>query len=79
MISTDELKTVAERILATFRKNVEVNGLEFPVSLSLGIAIYDGKIPVKFESLYERADKALYLAKNSGKGQFKFYGRNREV
>lgn len=79
MISTEELGKVAEKILATFRENVNIKGLEFPVSLSLGIAIYDGKMPIKFDSLYEKADKALYLAKNSGKGQFKFYGRNREA
>ncbi len=57
----DLLKT-ADEILLTFVKPINLNGLSFNVSLSIGFSMYpeDGNIP---DQLLEKADKAMYRSK----------------
>ena len=40
-----------------------------PISISLGVAEYDGLKPLKREDLIEKVDNALYQAKQSGRNQ----------
>ncbi|SET22668.1 GGDEF domain-containing protein [[Clostridium] polysaccharolyticum] len=72
-IDENEMKKITERLEVKFHKNLEQRNLNLLSTLSVGIARYDGKGKISFEELYENADKALYLAKNSGKSQYKFY------
>ncbi len=66
-LSEDELKWVGEKVCAALRAPYHVNGLRLEISGTLGIARYpdDGVTP---ESLYERADYALYHAKQARRG-----------
>ena len=73
MIKRDELEEAVENLIDIFQNNIRFLKLESKTTLSIGIAVYKGKGNISFEKLYEDADKALYLAKNSGKGQYKFY------
>ena len=73
MIRRDELEKAVENLIDVFQNNIRFLKLESKTTLSIGIAVYKGKREISFEKLYEDADKALYLAKNSGKGQYKFY------
>ncbi len=68
-----ELQSIVENLEATFQDNMNSVKLDFQTTLSIGISVYKGKSSMEFEILYEEADKALYLAKNSGKSQYKFY------
>lgn len=53
----------------------EKDGLTIPdnISISVGIAFSD-KADEHYSSLFEKADKALYSAKEAGKGRFTEYG-----
>jgi len=61
---------VAERILDSVRAHViEYQGQELSVSVSIGLTCMD-KSDIR-ESLFNRADNALYEAKNLGRDQVK--------
>lgn len=79
-------KRVAERILESlrkaegFKKELE-DELGYRVSIpagsqlgcSIGITLFETAEPVPVNQLVEQADKALYLAKNAGKGCLRFF------
>lgn len=62
----DEARNIADKIVAAIRKPFIVNGHELKVSTSIGIAYYAGG-EIAPDALMERADKALYQAKESGR------------
>lgn len=71
----DEVPTnVAKRILALFDNGFTFEKGTFPVSVSIGIAIYpeDGHT---LTQLVSNADNAMYQAKNSGKNGIAFYSK----
>ena len=61
---------VAERLLHAISEETFVTdeGEAFSVSISIGVADYDGTVK-DADDLYNRADKALYRAKTAGKGR----------
>lgn len=73
VISPDDLEKVSERIIRVFKDEQRRRGLHCCCSCSIGIASYNGVTDVSFTRLYENADKALYLAKKSGKGKWKIF------
>ena len=73
MTKREELEAVVEKVIKVFQNNMRFLKLDHKTTLSIGIREYRGKSNMEFERLYEEADKALYLAKNSGKSQYKFY------
>lgn len=73
VIDKRELQQITDELLEKFQKNIELQENDLRPTISIGLAIYDGKNDETFETLYENADKALYVAKNSGKSQYKFY------
>jgi diguanylate cyclase (GGDEF)-like protein/PAS domain S-box-containing protein len=62
---------VAAKLLAALSSPCDLDGREASVSVSIGIAIYptDADSP---EAFLQRADSAMYAAKNAGKNQFRF-------
>jgi predicted signal transduction protein with EAL and GGDEF domain len=72
MAQGDELHHAAERILALLDRSFAVNGHNFHVCGSIGIAVfpYDGATP---EDLIKNADAAMYKAKREGKNNIQFY------
>lgn len=72
-VQQEQIKGIAERIITEFQRRLDEEWIEVKVGLSIGIAIYTGNGEETMEGLYEKADKALYVAKNSGKGQYRFY------
>lgn len=73
MTRRKELEAILNQLNDVFQANMKFLNIDFKASLSIGIAEYSGKRAITFEQLYENADKALYLAKNSGKGQYRFF------
>ena len=68
----EDASRVAQKILESFRAPIDVDGREFVVTSSVGIAIYplDG---ADGETLIRNADTALYRAKEAGRNTYQFY------
>ncbi len=49
------------------------NNLQIGTSLSIGVAIYSAENNIGFKELLKRADRAMYMAKLQGKGNFMIY------
>ena len=65
-------RVVADKILESFHEPFKVAGRTFDITASMGAAFYpvDGQ---DVETLTEKADKAMYVSKKSGKNQYTFY------
>jgi diguanylate cyclase (GGDEF)-like protein/PAS domain S-box-containing protein len=70
--SGEDAAMVAANIVRRMAESIFVAGQEAHVGASVGIAIYpeDGR---DFETLTKHADTAMYHAKESGRGQFRFF------
>lgn len=68
-METEHIARRAEEILAAVRTLQDDLQLNVPISISVGIACAD-EGTWSFENLYQRADIALYRAKQAGKDQF---------
>jgi diguanylate cyclase (GGDEF)-like protein len=62
---------VAERVLTAFRDPIEVAGRRLLVQPSVGVAFSEGCADV--QEFLGNADSAMYAAKRSGKGCFRFF------
>ena len=67
-----EVEELAREVVDHFRVPLEVDGMHFHMSLSLGIALYPGDGNV-FDDLMRSADTAMYAAKTAGKNQYRFF------
>lgn len=66
-IPAKQSEEVAERLRVTIESHQFVhNGVHIPVTISVGVAMKD-KTATDWETLYEKADKALYASKNAGR------------
>ena len=68
----DELSEVARRVIQMVSQPYSINGRRAIIGTSIGVAIapYDG---LNADELNSAADLALYAAKESGKGAYRFY------
>lgn len=67
-----EVETVAQKLLDSTTTPFQIEGHELTISLSIGIATYpaDGD---NFDTLYQRADAAMYRAKQTGRNRYSFF------
>ncbi len=72
-----DLEQVLGRLQAATKTPFTLHGREYPLELSLGVAVYpeDGR---DAETLLRRADSALYDAKTSGGGRCRYFDAARE-
>ena len=70
--SVEDAALLAQRILDVLARPFEVDGKALGVGASIGISIYpnDGR---DFAELLKNADAAMYHAKESGRGTFRFF------
>ena len=71
----DEARAVADRIIRAVEAIETVDGHRVDVSVSIGISFIpagDLARPVQSEELLKAADDAMYVAKRSGKGHYRF-------
>jgi predicted signal transduction protein with EAL and GGDEF domain len=75
---TRDVEIVARKVLAALMRPVLIEGQEYRVTASVGIAMYpsDGEDE---QSLMKNADIAMYSAKEEGKNTFKFYSAEANV
>lgn len=67
-----DVEALAQRIIAAMTQPLEANGFVLNITCSMGISLFKHKVDSQ-DSLIERADKALYYAKNNGRNQYRFY------
>jgi len=69
---SDRIERVAGRIVNKLSKPFNIEGSDIFITVSVGISVfpYDG---VKDEILLQRADTAMYQAKEDGKNTFRFF------
>jgi|GEM_PF-4658073 len=74
----ENLLAVAQRIGATMRRPFSIDGREFLLTTSIGVAIYpdDG---LDAQTLLQHADTAMYHAKRSGRDNSQFYSASLTV
>lgn len=64
---------VAEKIIEAFALPVVVSGKELMVTISVGIAVYQGSQPDDAQGLLKKADMAMYAVKGAGRNGYRFY------
>lgn len=64
---------IAERILARSHEPIDFRGARCEFGVSIGMAWQNDHRSASLSQLTEMADKALYKAKENGRGQFKWY------
>jgi diguanylate cyclase (GGDEF)-like protein/PAS domain S-box-containing protein len=72
MKSNEDAAALAQRVLAILARPFTVEGRSLNVGVSIGVAVYpsDGR---DFLELLRNADAAMYYAKESGRGTFRFF------
>ena len=75
--STEEAQEVARRTLENVSEPIAVAGTERFITASIGVSTYQpGKEePKSAEDLIREADAAMYLAKESGRARYEFFGK----
>lgn len=68
-----ELQKQAEELLRELNNVYESINEEYSLGVSISIGIADAEDGEKLSTVYDKADQALYQAKNNGKNQFAFY------
>lgn len=63
-------EVLASRILKAFTQPLSYSQHRLSYTASLGMALYNGQIPVKKDALIKAADQALYDSKENGKNRF---------
>jgi diguanylate cyclase (GGDEF)-like protein len=72
---SNQVATVARKILASIIKPITLMGQEFRITASIGICMYPNDAEDE-QSLMKNADMAMYLAKEEGKNNYQFYSKN---
>jgi len=63
---------MAEKLIATLSAPYMIEGNDLRVGASVGISLYDAQVPDP-ETLLVQADQALYRAKDTGRGSYRYY------
>jgi diguanylate cyclase (GGDEF)-like protein len=76
LVDSEEICSVADRVLAELQREVQVGGRGITVSASIGVAV--SRPGSSADDLLRDADAAMYRAKDSGKGHWETVdGRSR--
>lgn len=67
-----DVASIAQKIIDTFAKPVNIEGKEFYTGASVGISIYPDDAQ-SYEELVKAADTAMYQVKEAGKNGYQFY------
>jgi diguanylate cyclase (GGDEF)-like protein/PAS domain S-box-containing protein len=64
--------TIAEKLVEALSRPFQLDSHEVHVGASVGVSVYPNDA-VEFKSLFNKADLALYRAKDEGRGGYRFY------
>ena len=76
--SDDEILIIANKIIDSFKKPMDINNENIFVTFSLGIALSKPGSKNSYSELLKEADLAMYEAKKSGKSQYRLFSRQIE-
>lgn len=65
-----DIRTILQRILNAIAQPIHINGCTPVVSASIGVYHWTGDDPLSLDDALEKADKAMYKAKLSGKNRY---------
>jgi cyclic di-GMP phosphodiesterase Gmr len=68
-----DLKKQSNTLLQTINTRFSIFPTEQQLSVSIGIATFEGNSPIPLDELLKKSDIALYEAKNNGKEQYVIY------
>ncbi|WP_188108629.1 EAL domain-containing protein [Sulfurimonas lithotrophica] len=71
----NSITVIADKIIDTIKKPIDINGNVFKVSTSIGISIYPKDATDK-SNLIKYSDIAMYKAKSMGKDNYQFYSED---
>ena len=71
--NSQNLATLADKIIQTLTPVHQLNGHNIHATLSIGIAIHDISTRQPAEQLLKQADVAMYQAKEAGRNGFRFF------
>jgi diguanylate cyclase (GGDEF)-like protein len=74
MRSIDNAAVIAQRVVDSLKQPFRLSGGHASVQASVGVAVFEGSDNITIEALIEIADKAMYAAKQLGKGRYVVYG-----
>ena len=77
-IERDAIEAIARKLLAALDEPVQLSGLECQTSASIGIAMFP-EHGSDADTLTKNADTAMYLAKEDGKNNFRFFTRGAKM
>jgi diguanylate cyclase (GGDEF)-like protein/PAS domain S-box-containing protein len=69
----DDAALVADKVIASFKAPVPVQGRLLEITTSIGIAVYPVDGSDNTQELMKKADQAMYQAKEAGRGCYRFY------
>ncbi len=70
----ENINSIADNLLKTIRKPIQINNIDIEAKLSIGISIYPMH-GIKSAELLKNADLAMYKAKKLGGNKFEFYNK----
>jgi len=73
VLQPETCEAFLQRLLEVVSQPVSMNGVEFKVSVSVGVTFYPQAEPVDADQLLRQADQAMYQAKIAGKNRFTFF------
>ena len=68
-----KVEAILEKLLEIVEEPILFKDTELSISTSAGISFYSKDEPLDSDELIRRADKAMYKAKDKGKGRYEFY------
>ncbi len=71
---SEDIITIANKILEIFEENIVVDSQAFYISASLGISMYPNDAK-DINGLLKNADAAMYKAKDEGRNNYQFYAK----
>lgn len=75
LLILEKASLLCKSIAASYHPDIS----RYQVSLSIGVAVITGNKPFTYQQLLQRADKALYMAKNNGKNRFEIYNSTMDI
>lgn len=66
------ISKIARKVLSVFAKSIVIDDVHCDITVSIGISVF-GEDATDEDILLQHADAAMYLAKEHGKNNFKFY------
>jgi diguanylate cyclase (GGDEF)-like protein/PAS domain S-box-containing protein len=70
---SEELIPLLHRLLKDLSSTIKHNEHNIQISASIGVSLYPQNMDIGNEALLRQADQAMYIAKTSGKNQYKFF------